>query len=195
MPNWCENTLEIYGEEEKMNEFYEFFGCVIGTSVSGKLQENFNFNHILPMPQELEGTRSPSNIVSQEEYDKVQELKKRYNIKDTQDVIRLRKENKITEEERDMMWRGGITQELSDRLNSEYGSDNWYDWANNNWGTKWDIKGDIGLNDVDTESCSFTFNTAWSPPEPIVDKLRDMFPELTFSGMYVGEGYEFAGVY
>ena len=26
MPNWCENTLEIYGEEDKMKEFYDFFG-------------------------------------------------------------------------------------------------------------------------------------------------------------------------
>ena len=26
MPNWCENTLEIYGDTDKMKEFYDFFG-------------------------------------------------------------------------------------------------------------------------------------------------------------------------
>ena len=24
MPNWCENTLEIYGDTDKMKEFYDF---------------------------------------------------------------------------------------------------------------------------------------------------------------------------
>ena len=64
MPNWCENTLEIYGEEDKMKEFYDFFGGI------DKLQENFCFNNILTLPQELDGTRSPSTIVSQEDYDR-----------------------------------------------------------------------------------------------------------------------------
>jgi hypothetical protein len=94
------------------------------------------------------------------------------------------------------MFQNGITQEISDRLKSLFGSDNWYTWANNNWGTKWDIDGDDGIvNDLDTHNCSLTFSTAWSPPEPIINKLREMFPNLEFSGMYVGEGYEFSDVF
>ena len=189
MPNWCENTLEIYGDEDKMKEFYDFFGG------RDKLQDNFCFNNIKTLPQELDGTRSPSNIVSQETYDKYTELEKKHNIKDSQDVVRLHKEGTITEEERDMLWQEGITQEMSDRLVSEYGYDNWYDWQVNHWGTKWDINGDVGINDIDDETCSLVFQTAWSPPEPIVDKLREMFPDLTFYGGYIGEGWEFAGVF
>jgi len=26
MPNWCENTLEIYGDEDKVKELYDLFG-------------------------------------------------------------------------------------------------------------------------------------------------------------------------
>ena len=63
MPNWCENTLEIYGDTDKMKEFYDFFGG------QDKLQDNFCFNNIKTMPQELDGTRSPATIVSQETYD------------------------------------------------------------------------------------------------------------------------------
>ena len=189
MPNWCENTLEIYGDENKMKEFYDFFGG------QDKIQENFCFNNIITLPQELDGSRSPSNIVSQEDYDRYTQLEKKHNIKDTQDVNRLVEDGTITEEERDLLWKEGITQEMSDMRKSEYGYDNWYDWQVNHWGTKWDITGDVGVNDMDDETCSLVFQTAWSPPEPIVVKLQEMFPDLTFYGGYVGEGWEFAGVF
>ena len=156
MPNWCENTLEIYGDEDKMKEFYDFFGG------RDKLQDNFCFNNIKTLPQELDGTRSPSNIVSQETYDKYTELEKKHNIKDSQDVVRLHKEGTITEKERDMLWHEGITQEMSDRLKSEYGYDNWYDWQVHHWGTKWDIQcNDATLVDNVLE---VSFESAWSPP-------------------------------
>ena len=154
MPNWCENTLEICGDENKMKEFYDFFGG------QDKLQENFRFNNIKTLPQELDGTRSPSRIVSQETYDKYTELEKKHNIKDSQDVVRLHKEGTITEEERDMLWQEGITQEMSDNLVSEYGYDNWYDWRNKNWGTKWDIKTEVHVDDLYDEGCTLIFQTA-----------------------------------
>ena len=94
-----------------------------------------------------------------------------------------------------MVWAEGITQEMSDRLKSEYGYDNWYDWRNKNWGTKWDIKAEVHVDDLHDEGCTLIFQTAWSPPEPIVYKLQEMFPDITFYGGYIGEGWEFAGVF
>ena len=189
MPNWCENTLEICGDENKMKEFYDFFGG------QDKLQENFRFNNIKTLPQELDGTRSPSRIVSQETYDKYTELEKKHNIKDSQDVVRLHKEGTITEEERDMLWQEGITQEMSDKLVSEYGYDNWYDWQVHHWDTKWDIDEKLEIQYTDESSATLLFQTAWSPPEAIVYKLQEMFPDITFYGGYVGEGWEYAGVF
>ena len=45
MPNWCENTLEIYGDEDKVKEFYDFFGG------RDKFVDNFCFNNIKTLPQ------------------------------------------------------------------------------------------------------------------------------------------------
>ncbi len=187
MPNWCENTLEIYGDTDKMKEFYDFFGG------QDKLQENFCFNNIKTLPQELDGTRSPSNIVSQEDYDRYTQLEKKHNIKDTQDVNRLVEDGTLTEEERGVLWKKGITQEMSDMRKAEYGYDNWYDGQVNNWGTKWDLS-ELVVNDLDDYQCTLIFKTAWCPPEPIVDKLRDMFPDLEFYGMWIEEGYQSSGV-
>ena len=203
MPNWCENTLEIYGEEEDMQQFYDFF---LGQD---KIQENFSFDAITTMPKALEGTRSPSQIIPQNHYDLLEKFKHEIDLnsteKDMQNQTMISKsDNKEFSEFESVNEilkqffldsNDGITKETSDRLISEYGFDNWYDWCNNHWGTKWDIKGDVGINDIDNETCTLVFNTAWSPPQPIIYKLQEMFPKLQIFGGYLGEGYEYAGVF
>ena len=159
MPNWCENTLEIYGEEEDMQQFYDFF---LGQD---KIQENFSFDAITTMPKALEGTRSPSQIIPQNHYDLLEKFKHEIDLnsteKDMQNQTMISKsDNKEFSEFESVNEilkqffldsNDGITKETSDRLISEYGFDNWYDWRNHNWGTKWDIKGDVGINDIDNE--------------------------------------------
>ena len=51
------------------------------------------------------------------------------------------------------------------------------------------------VNDIDNETCTLVFQTAWSPPQPIIYKLQEMFPKLQIFGGYLGEGYEYAGVF
>lgn len=61
--------------------------------------------------------------------------------------------------------------------------DNWYDWNIKNWGCKWDAN-DASVEDFIDESLTYRFNTAWSPPMPLVEKLSALLPdrriELTF---------------
>ena len=203
MPNWCENTVEIWGEEEDMKEFYDFFGG------QDKIQENFSFEKISPMPQELDGTRSPQKIVPQYKLDLFEKFKYEIDLnsteKDYQSQTMVSKSDdkffsefeSVNEIVKDFFYEydDTISQETSDRLKSEYGYDNWYDWRNKHWGTKWDIKGDVGIGDIDNETCTLVFNTAWSPPQPIIYKLQEMFPKLQIFGGYLGEGYEYAGVF
>ena len=72
--------------------------------------------------------------------------------------------------------------------------DRWYMWCVNNWGTKWDV-GDVGIEYEDSEILALTFNTAWSPPEGIVERLRDKYPDLSFQCFYDEPGMEAAGYY
>ena len=72
--------------------------------------------------------------------------------------------------------------------------DRWYHWNISNWGTKWDITADsVDVGYEDSEQLELTFDTAWSPPEPICARLREMFPDLSFSWFYDEPGMEFAG--
>ena len=90
---------------------------------------------------------------------------------------------------------------------SEY---NWYNFNNAKWGTKWDVAVSDGESYSDTEMTSesatrisYRFNTAWSPPIPVLDALAEQHPnteivleweeEQGFGGTYEwseGEGSE-----
>ena len=72
--------------------------------------------------------------------------------------------------------------------------DRWYHWCVENWGTKWEP--DMhGLDVSDYDSLEITFNTAWSPPEGVVEKLREKFPDLSFQCFFDEPGCEIAGYY
>ena len=72
--------------------------------------------------------------------------------------------------------------------------DRWYHWCVENWDTKWEPD----MHGIEYEADSIlaiTFNTAWSPPEGVITKLREKFPELTFQCFYDEPGCEIAGYY
>ena len=78
----------------------------------------------------------------------------------------------------------------------------WYDWRLQNWDTKWDVhevdieeerwKSDDG-DELELESFTAEFQTAWSPPEAICRRLRDMFPKVSISWFYDEPGCQVAG--
>ena len=98
----------------------------------------------------------------------------------------LPKENLIKNDKGEVV---AATMEFPDGTNDS----RWYDWNVANWDTKWDIAGSVEVDEQDSEMVEINFNTAWSPPEAICFKLREMFPDLSFSWFYDEPGMEFAG--
>jgi len=70
--------------------------------------------------------------------------------------------------------------------------DRWYDWRLQNWDTKWDAY-DVSIDDDDPEQLEVSFNTAWSPPEAICNKIREDYPDVSVSWFYDEPGCEIAG--
>ena len=73
--------------------------------------------------------------------------------------------------------------------------DRWYHWCIDNWGTKWEPDIASVDGDQDSEMLEITFNTAWSPPQGVVEKMREKYPKLTFQCFYDEPGCEIAGYY
>jgi hypothetical protein len=163
MPNHITNYVEIKGDAGKLAELV---GKTLRTTDEGV---EFDFNGIVQMPVELRETDSPTSVVAtQEEADeKNKEYCESGNVHGG--TVRY------------------ISQVESDRRAKLYGRDNgnrftpqpvlnWYDWARINWGTKWGAY-DVSIIHQSATKLVLQFDTAWSTPEPIFERL-------------VGEGFE-----
>lgn len=64
-----------------------------------------------------------------------------------------------------------------------YDAPTWYEWACENWGSKWNAREPV----VDTEMRVITFETAWSAPEGIVKALAERFPNISWTWVYADE--------
>lgn len=69
-----------------------------------------------------------------------------------------------------------------------------YDWCCNNWGTKWGIC-HPGIEEEDNKMISYYFDTAWSPCDPVILKMSEMFPKLNFNYKYYEGGMGFRGIF
>ena len=152
MPNWCYNRIDVYGEEDTVDQIKEIHDIF----------ENYDdpFNQIFPI-------RDFKNIPNAQ--GELPVLKQEFN-----------KDGKL-------MWE---TYNFPDGKND----DRWYHWCIANWGTKW-APDMAGVEYEDSEILALTFYTAWSPPEGIVERLREKYPELTFQCFYDEPGMESAGYY
>ena len=72
--------------------------------------------------------------------------------------------------------------------------DRWYSWRLQNWDTKWEAS-EVEIELDDSEILRVTFDTAWSPPEGVMTKLREKFPDVSFQCFYDEPGCESAGYY
>ena len=74
----------------------------------------------------------------------------------------------------------------------------WYEWRNENWGTKWDVC-EVEIETARTEmspdkrTLEFRCWTAWAPPIPIWDRLVDLGCKVEAD--YQDEGGMFEGTY
>ena len=71
--------------------------------------------------------------------------------------------------------------------------DRWYDWRNQNWGTKWDAYSMSIDDDSMPNGFEVEFETAWCPPEPVCQAIREQFDDLCVSWFYDEPGCEVAG--
>jgi hypothetical protein len=71
------------------------------------------------------------------------------------------------------------------------GLSDWYSWRIDKWGTKWNS---YSFNaDVEPGRAEMTFDTAWSFPLPIMQRLAETWPDLTFDCACFDEGHGFSG--
>jgi hypothetical protein len=87
---------------------------------------------------------------------------------------------------------------MPESLRQPDGGDGWYNWSVDNWGTKWDVRGEeVHVeHQVTPEGLSrlvLDFMTAWAPPSEWMAKVATQFPHLKFTLWFDEPGVCFAG--
>lgn len=167
MPNWCENKLTVEGSQAELEKFKK---VAKGKTRHGEEQvlceESF-----IPYP---------------EEYRKLDEEAEKVRVEYTGKAKEAGVE-KMSEEEREAWYKENPHPTVKDGFNS-----GGYDWCNENWGTKWGFCSPKSEYE-DEESIEYTFDTAWSPPIPLIRRMGEMFPKLKFTLRYEEPGMNFEG--
>ena len=86
----------------------------------------------------------------------------------------LRESESLSEEDK------ALVQRCIDNF-KESGFVYWRDWTRENWGTKWNAYGQKVNNDC------FKFDTAWTHPEKVINKISKSLPDVEFSIQYADE--------
>lgn len=158
MPNHVTNRLLVFGPQEAITAF---FADIKSTTEPDHVVD---FNRIRPMPRELKNTISGSNdIISDERYAEL-----------------LTTSSDGTREglpERDFGSGHPISRSMAREYRERFGATNWYDWCNENWGTKWGAYNTYYDKDLPN---AVWYQTAWSVGDiNLLRELSQRHPLLT----------------
>lgn len=165
MPNWTQNTLRISGTPADIRAFLE--------AVKWE-DELFDFNRLIPMPAILKHTSSGFH-----KFDGVEH--RAWYVENPEETDWSKRiERAFTPEEEATL--------------KDIGYTSWYEWSIKHWGTKWNsCRAELcEPNTIDDGHTVIRFDTAWSMPQPIADKVFEMFPNLEIEWEWSDEydGYE-----
>lgn len=182
MPNHVENLVIIAGEPEEVNRMLE----AIKSDEYG--YGTIDFNKVIPMPESLDiicgsqtdtGKKMVSDFMSKLSAQRRTEL-----IKDDKALeALLNNQTKNVPDESKECWELGVKAALNVR---RYGAPTWYEWAIENWGTKWNAYGYTEGSDYSYNN-NLSFETAWSAPHPVIKTLSDMYPNVAFRHKWADE--------
>ena len=181
MPNHVTNIIEIKGDPARIKSLFE----AVKNDEYGL--GSIDFNKLIPMPPELdmeEGSRTTNGLKAYKDFIEVYTFNDKkgdfdlLNIPEKSEQAFLRVRPDIDRAAWDL-GRQAFQNE------QKYGAATWYKWRIRNWGTKWNA---YGYEDgVQFDGHSLRFWSAWSPPQPVIDKLSEMYPDLDFVHQFADE--------
>jgi len=198
MPNWMTHRMRVFGDAEHLRAFVKKYIKIRNRDKQGE-DQYLDFDLIIPMPTELREVESGSlgKIGYEAWYGEEWRDILAYPWVQSEKV-KTRKQLQKLLQKMDPEYKKQADKRKSNI--KKYGSPDWYEWSIKNWGTKWnssdlDFRLNVGPRDWGVTEVDFTFLTAWSPPEPILQKLSEMEPDLKFDivGLEGGAGFSCKG--
>jgi hypothetical protein len=161
MPNWVHNSMKITGAAKEIARFKQT--CLraadpddeeFGPVARGGVPLVFDFNTVIPMPLDSTFRDDPMPLDLSRPYDEEQKVAyEEWKVRDAERLIQFK----------------AVT-----------GFDNPGDWAWKHWGTPKQYAFWLEVHQDEAKCFDCSFDTAWSPPIPVWEKIGELFPTLTF---------------
>lgn len=167
MPNHIQNKITIFGND---NEVAKLLNHIKSIDKEGE-ESQIDFNKITPMPESL-------NIESGSLGDMAFELlfgAKQYQEDNKSRFSKLDTDRQLESVKLAIQYRNNL---------DNFGHKTWYEWTIEHWGTKWNA---YGQGDERTTDNTVYFQTAWSAPTNLIQKLSKQFPEVEILHIYADE--------
>ena len=180
MPNHVTHRLTIKGTKENIDKM------IANHFTFNDRTGGIDFNKIIPMPECLKNSESSGNVtmglalLNKGELERSLFLPltaehyldhhwvKQLGIKTVEEL-----KDYIAKEKPEILIAG---QKAIDNYEAT-GHTSWYTWSNANWGTKWEAYSQ-NFERIDDETVELCFDTAWGTPDPVLEKLSELNPDL-----------------
>jgi len=185
MPNHVMNIIELKGDEQRIQELRE------AVKMDKHGVGTLDFNKVIPMPESLQIEAGSSTEKGLEAYRDFLEV---YTLGGTTNMDKL-SEIPIESEKAFLKMRSDINRndwklgKVAWNNLQQYGAPTWYEWSIQHWGTKWNSYG-YGEGEFETAESDHSilcFQTAWSPPHPILERLSMMFHDVALERSWADE--------
>ena len=159
MPNYVQNILNIEGDKKEVDKVLKAVSNAYRT---------FDFERLIPMPRELEieaGTRTQRGFQHYQKFVGEYEYLAGHSEVDSQ------------------------TWELGKKAfenYTKYGAISWYEWSIQSWNCKWNAM-NTESERLSEENARISFQTAWSAPHPVIEKMAEMFPDVQIMHRWADE--------
>lgn len=181
MPNYVRNIIHFTGDKSEIQNMLK------SIQDDEKGIGSIDFNKLIPMPESLEiecGSRTDKGIKMVKEFlQPIQQIgTPTVSTPNELEALLSAHTAEVPEQEK-AEWELGVKAAMN-VLNYEHAT--WYDWSIANWGTKWNAncfdEGEDG-GEVDT----IAFDTAWSAPHPVIEKLAELYPNIEMEHKWADE--------
>ena len=206
MPNWVKNIVTFEGEQNEIERLLDF----IKRDKDKNADENeygrgtIDFNKVIPMPKSLHIPESSQTSNAIDIYlTAINPETKDFGVKKTsknhlQHIINILPvkyfggyKTALTEEEVEKITSNSYNGSFKELFAlgkkaitnlKKYGALTWYGWCLANWNTKWNA-----CDSITTDSNTIEFNTAWSAPRNVIERVSTMFPTTNITHKWADE--------
>jgi len=195
MPNHVSTKLTAVGPAADLDRLVSLiFKDLDEPDPDNECNQRFDFNAVIPMPAILEGSTSGSDERNAYAWKYGVPYPTGFRFEPAEQEVRrcIDRVNADIIEGRTTMKRvEAIALGVFNAI-KETGHPSWYEWSVEHWGTKWNAYSLRRVARVSPTELTFMFDTAWSVPKPVLDKLAELFPSLTIRTASWDEGGNFA---